>query len=370
MNGIEKLASGPKCSSGRAIRGTSWRIGIAVVVAVYGAGAAFSRCRADDELSQRTTWAPADPAQVRQELEAWLRTREITVEQRAHLDAIWIGRGPPSPGAEVLDRVIQSTACVEPDARELAAFLKSDTVPTPIPRFAILDSESLPILIRGSLKLGVGRWLAQRELFDEALEQLTGLKVDEVVDPASLLFYRSVAHHQLLKKEQCLPDLTLLMRNEDSIPRRFQTMARLMQADLQALKPDSLDEVARMMDDIIRRRLELGRAGRTVRKEEDDVIEKLDKMIEQLEQQQQQQQQQSSGGSAAPSQPRPDSTPGGVKGPGNVDARNIGNKAGWGNLPPKERQEAMQNLSKDLPAHHTDAIKQYLKKLAQEERRR
>jgi hypothetical protein len=30
----------------------------------------------------------------------------------------------------------------------------------------------------------------------------------------------------------------------------------------------------------------------------------------------------------------------------------------------------MQNLSKDLPAHHTDAIKQYLKKLAQEERRR
>jgi hypothetical protein len=146
-------------------------------------------------------------------------------------------------------------------------------------------------------------------------------------------------------------------------------MAKLMQADLQSLKPDSLDEVARMMDDI-RRRLDLGRAGRTVRKEEDDVIEKLDKMIEQLEQQQQQQQQQSSGGSAAPNQPRPDSTPGGVKGPGNVDARNIGNKAGWGNLPPKERQEAMQNLSKDLPAHHTDAIKQYLKKLAQEERRR
>ena len=71
-------------------------------------------------------------------------------------------------------------------------------------------------------------------------------------------------------------------------PRRYVAVARLMQADLGGLKPDTLDHIARRMEDIWRR-LELGRGGPKVRKVEDGVVESLDKMIQKIEQQQQQQ---------------------------------------------------------------------------------
>ena len=120
------------------------------------------------------------------------------------------------------------------------------------------------------------------------------------------------------------------------------------------------------MDDITRR-LEFGRAGKRVRKEEDDVIAKLDKMIEELEKQQQQQQGGGSGqGSLNPSNPAQDSMPLGGSGPGNVDQRGIGNGSGWGDLPPKERQKALQQISKELPAHFRDVIEEYFRKLARD----
>ncbi len=56
----------------------------------------------------------------------------------------------------------------------------------------------------------------------------------------------------------------------------------------------------------------------------------------------------------------------GGKGPGKVDPKSIGTKAGWGNLPPKERQEALQQIGKDLPAHYREVIEEYFRKLARE----
>ena len=100
-----------------------------------------------------------------------------------------------------------------------------------------------------------------------------------------------------------------------------------MEADIKPLKVDSLDEIARLMDDI-KRRLKLARAGTRVRKEEDDVIAKLDKMIEEAEKQQQQQQQQQSGGAGQgqnqSSSPAQDSSNLQGRGEGNVDPRRLG----------------------------------------------
>ena len=96
---------------------------------------------------------------------------------------------------------------------------------------------------------------------------------------ASLLFYKAAVYHRLLAKDGELAALTRLLENEQTIPQRYATLARLMQADLGALKTDSLDEIARLMDSI-HIRLGHGRAGRRVRQEEDDVVAKLDKLIE------------------------------------------------------------------------------------------
>ncbi|GMQ80207.1 MAG: hypothetical protein BMS9Abin04_159 [Planctomycetia bacterium] len=56
----------------------------------------------------------------------------------------------------------------------------------------------------------------------------------------------------------------------------------------------------------------------------------------------------------------------GGKGPGKVQPKDIGDTSDWGNLPPKQREEAMQQIARDFPAHYRDVIQQYFKKLATE----
>ncbi len=107
-------------------------------------------------------------------------------------------------------------------------------------------------------------------------------------------------------------------------------------------------------------------AGKRVRGEEQDVIAKLDKLIEQLEQQAGAAASGAGAGSAAPSTPMEDSMPGQNSGPGNVEPKQLGDKTDWGNLPPKEREEALQQLSKDLPSHYRDVIEEYFRKLARD----
>src|SRR5690606_7634768 len=134
-------------------------------------------------------------------------------------------------------------------------------------------------------------------------ETLAGLEVANVCDPATLLFYRAAAEHHLLKKDECLADVRLLPQRENELPSRFAKLAQLMQADMEPLKADSVDEIARLMQ-VVERRLDLGRAGTRVREEEQQIVDKLDKLIENIEQQmqqmQQQQQQQQQSGSPTP----------------------------------------------------------------------
>ena len=56
----------------------------------------------------------------------------------------------------------------------------------------------------------------------------------------------------------------------------------------------------------------------------------------------------------------------GGKGRGEVTKKDIGSKSGWGDMPPKEREEAMQQIGHDFPAHYRDAIEQYFRRLAAE----
>ncbi len=151
-----------------------------------------------------------------------------------------------------------------------------------------LRDQGAPPLFTANLRLLYARWLVHGSLFDEAQEQLSGLTPGQVVAPASLLFYQSVVDHALLKKESGLKAIDELLSGAEASPRRYVALARLMQEDLKGLKEDSLDHIARRMDDI-RRRLELGRAGPKVRTEEDGVIKSLDKIIKKLEEQEQQQ---------------------------------------------------------------------------------
>jgi hypothetical protein len=319
-----------------------------------------------DDLKSRASWSPPEPVDVRQRVEQWLATENVSPEVRMQLDLLWAEESTPQRPEELLDHVVATIAVVRPEMKPVVDLCIQSQAPSPVPKFEILTDEGLAPFVRNNLRLAYGRWLAQRDLYDESLAQLEGLKAEDVVDPASLLFYQSVAHHRLLNKEACLPAITKLLENEKEIPRRYSELARLMAADIKPLEVDSLDEIARLMGDI-RRRLNFGRAGTKVRKQEDDVIAKLDKMIEELEKQQQQQQSSAAaGGANQSSQPAQDSAPLGGTGEGNVDPRNMAGRTDWGNLPFKERERALQQISKELPDHYREAIEAYFQKLARE----
>lgn len=325
------------------------------------AAALVSVRAADQELERQASWRPPTVADVKAQVDQWLASQKTDEATRLQVEKLWA-----VPDAELLDRLAGALALVDPSTRELVDLCRSEQAPAIVPQFAALEDQAAPPLVRNNLRLYYARWLAQHAFYDESLTQIRDLKPADVVDPAMLLFYQSVGFHRLLDKEAFLAAASKLMENRATLPRRYQVVGQLMEADLKPLKPDSLDEVSRLMDDI-ERRLGLGRAGKKVRQQEDDVIAKLDKMIEELEKQLQQQQQAAGkAGGKQPSSPMQDSMPGGGSGPGEVDPKRIGSQPGWGNLPPKQRQEALQQISKGLPAHYREVIEEYFRRLARE----
>ena len=336
------------------------------LVVVFALQTLFACSVPGDEL-KRSTWEIPTHEQVVVELQEWLAEVDAPEELTARILADWEN---PVPPAQRLNVVAESIAAVSADGKKLVDFCRSMRNLPELPQFEFLESsETLPF-VRNHLRLVWARWLAQNQLYDETLETLQDMGTGDVVDPASLLFYRSIALHRLLKKDECIPVVEQLLEREEDVPRRFATLAKMIQADIAPLKEDSLDEISRLMDNI-QVRLGHGRAGKRVRTEEDDVIEKIDKMIKELEDQAKQQQQQASASGKAgdtlnPSKPMEDSMPGGATGPGNVDAKEIAKKSGWGDLPPKERQQTLQQLGKEFPSHYRDVIEEYFRKLAQE----
>ena len=336
-----------------------WTCGLAVLCIVAGA------LQARDALEQQATWKLPQPEEVRADLAKWLEKQELDEAKSLQVETLW----PPEAGndIEVLDRLAQVLAVVDRSAADVLSFCAQPKSRPGLPVFPLFEDKDADTLVKANMQLLYGRWLAQNELYDESLELLSQLKVEEVADPAALLFYQGIAHHRLLQKKECLPVLQKLLENEPVLPRRYLTLAQLMEADLAPLKPDSLDEVARLMDNV-QRRLGHGRAGKRVRTEEDLIVQKLDKMIEELEEQMKK-----GGGSGPPSgqnqstKPMQDSQAAGGTGPGEVDQRSIGNSDDWGNLPAKEREEILQEITKDLPAHYRNVIEEYFRRLARDE---
>ena len=317
-----------------------------------------------DGLTEEATWTLPSREAVQAQFLTQADELQIDEADRQRLSQLWDPANAQLATADLLQLSLLSTAVLAPQSQDLINQISVSQSP-----FAALDQRSLgdeeiSPWLRNQLTLATGMWCAQNELYDESIELLSPLKPEDVVDPVALLFYRGLSYQQVIQKEPALKDLKRLLERESELARRYRDVAKLVVADLEPLKTDSLDEIARMMDDI-RRRQGLNRSGTRVRKEEDDVIAKLDKLIEELEQQQQQQQMMASS-SNSPSSPAPDSTLKGGSAPGDVDQKAQGSGEDWGDLPAKERAAAMAELAKDLPSHYRELIEEYYRKLAED----
>ena len=240
---------------------------------------------AQDDLKVRASWDIPTLEQAESRMRDWLDTKNISDDLRSKVDAIWASPDSNAVARDLLARVASPAALADPRVAKLTTLCQGPKQSLLLPELPVLTTPELPAFLKATLRLYYARWLAQHGWHDEVLLQLAETSTSDVLDPASLLFYRATAEHTLLKKEACLKSLSKLLEKEKEIPRRYATVARLLEADSQQLKTDSLDEVARLMNDV-RRRLDLGRTGKRVREEEDEVIAKLDKIIKKLEEEQ------------------------------------------------------------------------------------
>jgi hypothetical protein len=323
--------------------------------------------RAADPLVASPDWEPASLAAVRADVDKFLAAKPVDTATRQRAQALWADDAAVATPAARLDRLADTFALVRGDARQLVAWCEHPNNRLAVDHFAFLSDPKAPPLLRNNMRLAYGRRLAQQLRFDDALEVMGQLRPEEVVDPATLLFYQALCHHQLVQVEPSREVAAELLQREDEIPRRYREVARLLLRDSKDVKVDSLDHIARRMDDISRR-LQLGQADQPVRKVEDGVVESLDKLLKKLEEQARQQQAKgASGGQLQSNNPASESRIMGGKGPGKVDKKPIGDQQGWGNLPAKERQEAIQQIGRRFPSHYREAVEQYFKRLAKEQ---
>lgn len=342
-----------------------FRMQMVFLTAVILAASSVVFAKAPPSIAQPRAWQTPAAQDVRAQVLVWLAAKKVDAAVRLKVDAIWSEAPTPVSEEELLVRLARSFALVDSNADKLVSLCSQPRSQLIVPAQPWLADGSVPPLFAANLRLLYARWLVHETLFDEAQEQLSGLVPGDVVAPASLLFYQSVVSHALLSKEAGLRSIDELLEGADASPRRYIALARLMQEDLKGLEDDTLDHIARRMDDI-RRRLDLGRAGPKTRHVEDGVIESLDKMIKKIEEQQQQQQSSAQSSGIRSNNPASDSRIAGGKGPGEVTKKNIGSSNGWGDLPPKQREEAMQQIGHDFPSHYRDVIEQYFRRLAAE----
>ncbi|MDI9444038.1 MAG: hypothetical protein QM844_07720 [Planctomycetota bacterium] len=315
-----------------------------------------------DPLAGRPSWKPAEWTDLRAQVLEWLGRQQAAESPRNEVLQKWPEAGSGET-PDLLTLLVETFALVDQDIRALVGALAA-AQPGHFPDTACLRDESRPPLVRNNCRLYVGRWAAQHEFCDEASALVDDLRPEETADPATLLFYQAIVRQRLLKKAEGIKAVDELLRGEADCPRRYAAVARLLRGDLEQLEDDSLDHIARRMDDV-RRRLSLGRADQQVRKVEVGVIESLDKLIEELKQRQQQADPQAGAPSGSQSiRPADESRilPG--RGPGEVTKKSIGTKSGWGDLPPKQREAALQQIGREFPAHYRDAVEQYFRRLA------
>ena len=321
-----------------------------------------------DELAELNTWKPATPKQIIEDFSNWLTDAELDKEARAEvtdfLEKRLSAEGlAESSAPELLDDILEAITIARPDVNKIREALRLQRTKSRPPDFSyLLDNPQEQIFLRDHVRLYYGRWLAQNEFYDEALDQLQRLKVETILDQPSLLFYRGLMEHQLLKKDQCLKTISSLLEHQDQLPRRYQVLSSLMLADIEPLETGSLDEISRLMNDI-KRRTDLSRSGKTVLNREAEVIEKLDKLIEDIEAQQKSQ---TVSNSTTPNSPMQDSRRAGGKGSGQVTSKQQNDGGNWGDLPPADRAAALAEMAKDMPPHYRAVIEEYFKRLAKE----
>jgi hypothetical protein len=234
--------------------------------------------RAADPFGKVRLLGPANPTIVKTRAFVWLSSQRVDEAKIAEAKKRWEQVDPN----QILDRLGETLALGDKRIATLIEFCSEPRDSVELPNVDYLADKKLDRFVRDNLRVYYGRWLARNKYYDEAHAQFAELKPENVVDPATMLFFDGVCRHSMVQKEPALKAIGRLLDDVEDVPNRYLIVSALMLSDLQSVKGDSLDFASRLMRDA-ERRLRLARAGKRVRNVEDEVVSILDKLIKKLE---------------------------------------------------------------------------------------
>ncbi len=358
------------------------RHAILVLTGVLVAGCpALADRTAPKEVSSFGALKSHDPAEVREQAEAWLKS--VGKHDNARVNFIWSAEQP------LLDKVAALLALGDEAAAKLLAEARDADAAAPTTVPALIKDREKPTFFHANLTLAYAKALTQRKVYEEALETFVHIKPEDVVDPAAYCFHKAVCEFALMHKERADASIDRLLVDVTDVPERYRRVAALMHFDMLTWQEKDLGWIARKMDNI-QRRLDLKRGGKSTQKMQKEVLVRLDEMIKELENKQKQDSSgggepgnegncppggQQPGGSSPGTDrsqaPARDTIPSSANGKGEVDAKKVKEIAAvWGKLPEKERVEAMRGLTRGMPARDRAIIEAYFKELQKKSSRK
>ena len=350
------------------------RLPLLLLIVLFGGAAGLAKA-APSEVPYEpvkpsaANWAVAKPEEVRRQLDAWLREHPVDATLQTALEALWT---PLPASAERLNAALLDSLCLA--SPEIAAYRERcrdfDWQPISFGRETVIPAVPVGLESRGylfgTLRLTLAESLIRARLFDEAAVVLAELTPENTIDPAAMLLARAVTLHQTRNLDEAagaIREFNRLAEDDPAVPRRYREIAKLLDEDIrQSQKEDDLQSIARGMNDV-QRRLEKGRTGEKTQGIEKDILEALDKSIENLEKQLKECDGQGDQGQQG-NKPAKDSRVLRGKGPGEITDKEIGETAGWGDLPPKEREEALLRMEREFPSHYRAIIESYFREMA------
>jgi len=231
------------------------------------------------EIASFGTLRATAPDVARSQAEEWLKSVGKTdAATQAAFAALW------ASDRTLLDKVAETLCLGNSDAKKLLDEARDpkSAAPTDVP--ALVKDKKLPSFFRANLALAYGKALSNRRIYEEALETLNGIKAEQVVDPATLLFHKAVAEHSLLMAREANNTIVRLLDDVSDSPERYKMVAALMVFDMMTWKDKDLGSIARKMDNI-ERRLDMSRGGPKTQKIQKEVVARLDELIKEKENQ-------------------------------------------------------------------------------------
>jgi len=220
-----------------------------------------------------------EPAEAKKQAEAWLKSVGKTdAASQAKFKTIWESDRP------LVDRVADTLVLGDAAAGKLLAEARNPETSAPVAVPDLLKNKEKAQFFRANLTLAYARALANRKVYEEALEAFNSVKVDDVVDPSSYLFFRAVCEYELMLKDKADMSIDRLLVDVLDSPDRYRMVAALMHFDMLTWQEKDLGWIARKMDNI-QRRLDLTRGGKKTQKMQKEVLVRLDEMIKELENQ-------------------------------------------------------------------------------------